>query len=192
MTSRWFMGLACLIIVLTSGPGWAGGEIPWPLSRQHEMTVQNSQGLWLAWTPSGRRYYNVEIVDGIFGATWMRVSEIDAESQEVISMGENFFFGGSSKCKESKDRGRYLTMFSNGDEKKPHKLRLVELDFEWGSYLGISIYPDVIDDEGDHRVGHRTRRKPVSCEWENTSHFSCDMEKPGNPSNYYKINQLLQ
>ncbi len=155
-----------------------GGEIPWPLSIQHAVTVQNSKGLWRLGDGQQSRLFNVEMrADSRSGFDWIRVSELHPESYEVISWGEGYFSPTAINHTESsysnvnletgigkKDsRGRYITMYTNGDlTDHPYMIRLVEVETTLGNVLGLSIL-EYVEKSFDHLLGTRVMVEPLSC-----------------------------
>ena len=199
--SQWWKKLSLVISVvlvssqLTAKPWtdpFAGGEIPWPLSVQHMITVKNSRGLWKLEDNLGERMFNVEMsTDGRSGFDWIRVSELDPKSYVVKSWGEGFFSSGSKKGSDSsysnitlgpslgqKDpHGRYLTMFPNGDvTKKPFIIRMVEVDTSLGVVLGLSVITG-FPQELEHMLGSRVMEDPLSCAKSNkTEKLTCYLD----------------
>lgn len=183
----------------------SGGEIPWPLAHQYEITAENSGGLWLLEQKSGTRYYNVEILDQFEGMTFLRVSELDPNTFEVISWGEGFFkhekpttisvdywslyLDTNKKIKT--DVGRYLYMYPSGDiGERPYMIRLVEVRTTINISLGLSIYPFGSTENNEHILGSRLQTKPLHCEpdvipQEHSESLVCDLpedpEKPVSP-----------
>ena len=157
-----------------------GGEIPWPLSVQEVVTVKNSKGLWQLEDKNNTRLFNVEMKDDDrSGWDWIRVSEIDPKTYDVISWGEGFFspnqklppIPNSSFSQINLDilngkkdsHGRYLSMFPNGDTTKhPYMLRMVEVKTTLGNVLGLSVI-EYVEKNYEHMLGTRIMKKPLSC-----------------------------
>lgn len=198
MKLKWLKAGVILLVVffsigsqgLPSVPGLPavmfGGEIPWPLAHQYEITPENSRGLWQLEQKSGLKYYNVEILDQVQGTTFIRVSELDPETFKVIFWGEGFFKSKAKKDKHqnatidywsgyldvdkingSMDVGHYLYMYPNGDiTERAHMIRLVEVRAHQGVSLGLSIYPFIGAGpaiEKEHVLGARMQEKPLDC-----------------------------
>jgi hypothetical protein len=173
-----FTSLFCLS-AFSYVPPHFGGEIPWPLSRQRIVTVENSQGLWRLKDQSNRaRLFNVEMVhQSDEHRDWIRVSELNPETYEVLTWGEGFFADFSKGEKDSSffdvtldsafpkndPHGRYLSMFKNGDiNNTPFVVRLVEVKTTIGHVLGLSIFSKA-SIEGDHMLGTRVSKRPMLC-----------------------------
>lgn len=154
-----------------------GGEIPWPLSAQHIVTVQNSRGLWRLGDGKEHRIFNVEMrTDTSSGYDWIRVSEFDPKTYEVISWGEGYFSpnpGGQTQSsytdvsldtESKKDRtGRYITMYANGDlNSHPYIIRMVEVETNIGNVLGLSFI-DPGYKNFEHLLGTRVMVDPFGC-----------------------------
>ncbi len=156
-----------------------GGEIPWPLSIQHAVTVKNSKGLWQLEGKSSSRLFNVEISsDAQSGFDWIRVAELNPKDYSVINWGEGYFsqssVAGSPDSSYStitlgpslgkKDpHGRYLTMYSNGKASKhPYLIRMVEVETTLGNVLGLSLI-EYSQNEFEHMLGTRVQKEPMSC-----------------------------
>jgi hypothetical protein len=154
-----------------------GGEVPWPLSSQKVVTVENARGLWRLEMKGYTKLFNVEMISHSNGLDWIRVSELDSESYKVISWGEGFFRQGGSASQQSSysniqlgdflgpaDRiGRYIYMFPNGDIKEqPYLIRLVEVETSIGHVLGLSVIR-FIDMEFEHMLGRRVLATPLPC-----------------------------
>lgn len=169
-------------------PLQAGGEIPWPLSNQHVVTVNHGTGLWSLDSYDSSMYFNVEIQTNEKGYDWIRVAELNKETFEVISWGEGFF---SNELKEvasgytnfsvnpQKDAyGRYLHMFPKGDLKKnPYVLRLVEVETPIGFLLGLSII-HVVEGDYEHFLGQRVLKNPLKCKEGkvDTDNLTCEIK----------------
>ncbi|MCJ8278126.1 MAG: hypothetical protein MJK18_14895 [Bdellovibrionales bacterium] len=159
-----------------------GGEIPWPIDSQFTVTAENSRGLWMLKHNGVQRLYNVEILDEVEGMTFIRVTEMDYETFQVISWGEGFFRTTTKKkiigtgfwtdyldvtTPAVKDVGRYLHMYPNGDIlEKPYMLRLVEVRTQIGVALGLSMYPLAggTVSQYEHSLGSRLQKQPLHCE----------------------------
>ena len=156
-----------------------GGEIPWPLSIQHAVTVQNSKGLWRLKSGQDTRVFNVEMrKDSRSGFDWIRVSEFNPETYEVISWGEGFFspnkpvtqpessfsnVGIETSAGKVDSLGRYIHMFANGDlNSHPYLLRMVEVETQLGNVLGISVI-DYTGKKYKHMLGTRVFKEPFGC-----------------------------
>ncbi len=170
-----------LAAVLTFSAGFKyysfGGEIPWPLSSQHVVTMTNSRGLWKLDNKDSSMIFNVEIVSRDSGYDWIRVSELDPESYTVLSWGEGFFRTTTDEAEDQssfsdiyldkeapQDRyGRYIYMFPNGDlNQSPYLIRLVEVETQLGYVLGLSII-NLIDKDFEHYLGVRLHTEPLNC-----------------------------
>lgn len=171
--------VAVAILLTTSAFSYVqfGGEIPWPLSTQHIVTVENSRGLWELGNGQTSRLFNVEMRrDSRSGFDWIRVSEMDPETYKVISWGEGFFspspinqtdsgFSNISLEHHSKkdSMGRYITMYGNGDlSGHPYLLRMVEVETTLGNVLGLSII-EYVDKKFEHLLGTRVMVDPLNC-----------------------------
>lgn len=158
-----------------------GGEIPWPLSVQHVVTVENSKGLWKLSNKKQTRLFNVEMAkDSRSGFDWIRVAEMDPKTYKVLSWGEGFFtpsklpgtpessfsnilLGWGQKIGGKDKLGRYISMFPNGDlDEKPYLLRMVEVESSLGTGLGLS-FMDLTSKKFDHMLGSRVQDEPFSC-----------------------------
>lgn len=169
-----------------------GGEIPWPLSVQHVVTVSNSQGLWKLQNKSMSKVFNVEMRTEENGLDWIRVSELHPKTYEVISWGEGYFnlkvdtaSGQSSfsnilvDTNESlNDRyGRYISMYPNGDlYAHPYMIRIVEVESTLGNVLGLSII-NYVEMSYEHLLGARIMKDPLACHQnrENEDNLTCFM-----------------
>lgn len=146
-----------------------GGEVPWPLSKQQIITVQNSQGVWQLESGQRFRLFNVEILSQQTGEDWIRVAELD-DMNQVVAWGDGFFangkksLGGIWTSTGVKDGlGRYLYMYPNGDlEKRPFQVRLVEVKTPAGHVLGVSVI-DTILNKAEHMLGQRLASQPLKC-----------------------------
>ena len=174
------MGIAIkklLLIVLTlfAFQSYAGNEIPWPYSAQQPMTEENSKGLWWVPTYEGSVLYNVEVFDNENGESWMRVTEMDPWTYEVLSSGEGTY---CNKDEEDGGRsGRYVYMFPHAKhpELSSYPLHLAEVATEWGVALGTSIYKD--NQNPEHALGYKEREEPLNCDYpSHSSDLVC--EKP--------------
>lgn len=155
-----------------------GGEIPWPLSNQHVVTVSNSRGLWQLENKSMSKLFNVEMKAHVSGYNWIRISELDPKTYEVISWGEGFFdldidtsdsqSSFSNILVESDEQvndrfGRYITMYPNGDlHAHPYLIRIVEVETSIGNVLGMSVL-DYRNYNFTHLLGKRVLLDPLSC-----------------------------
>ncbi len=154
-----------------------GGEIPWPLSSQHVVTMTNSRGLWKLDNKTSSMVFNVEIVSRDNGYDWIRVSELDPKSYRVISWGEGFFRTSDNEASDQssfsdiyldketpQDRhGRYIYMFPNGDlSQPPYLIRLVEVETPLGYVLGLSII-NLVEKDYEHYLGVRLHTQPLNC-----------------------------
>jgi hypothetical protein len=163
----------------------AGGEIPWPLSNQRVITMNNSKGLWRLENSLDTKLFNVEIMGGE-GSDWVRVAELHPRSLEVLSWGEGYFSNCKadtidSDCKNLKTLnsfsniflgpveknddhlGRYLDMFPNGDlDSNSYLLRLVEVKTSVGNVLGLSII-NFEEKKYEHFLGTRLLANPMRC-----------------------------
>ena len=155
----------------------AGGEVPWPLSNQEVISVDRSKGLWKLSNQEDEKIFNVEMVaDPRSGFDWVRVSELDPKSWEVVSWGEGFFsqnpntlngqssyFDVTLNAPINDKLGRYLTMFPNGDlNQDSYLLRLVEVKTSVGNVLGLSVISySTMDSE--HFLGTRMLKAPLAC-----------------------------
>lgn len=157
----------------------AGGEIPWPLSNQHVVTVNHGQGLWNLNSNTDSIYFNVEVVAKDNGYDWIRVAELDKVTFEVLSWGEGFFSKNKKKTcstysnigvSQSMDApGRYIYMFPSGDLKNhPYLIRIVEVETPVGFMLGVSII-NMIEKEYEHFLGSLVLKHPLACQEENSS-----------------------
>ena len=173
-----------------------GGEIPWPLSIQHVVTVQNSKGLWKLESKNKKRMFNVEMESDIrSGFDWIRVSELDPKTYEVISWGEGFFTPPKKSTPESsfsniltdvgpvnstgKDKyGRYLSMFRNGDfNEHPYMLRMVEVETTLGHVLGLTVIEYSNGMKYQHFLGTRVLEVPLGCvENDRSDNLKCFMD----------------
>ncbi len=171
------VGMAIVLATSAFSEINAGGEIPWPLSVQHLMTVQNSKGLWKLGDGQQSKLYNVEMrADTSSGYDWIRVSELDPETYHVISWGEGYFSPAPGQNAQSSysdisldtqmqqdKRGRYLTMYANGDlSSHPYLIRMVEVETTLGNVLGLSII-EYVEKKYDHFLGTREMTDPLSC-----------------------------
>lgn len=182
MMKRLAVFVGCLffsIMVFAQVPTQFGGEIPWPLSNQHVVTVKNSKGLWSMGQKGKKKIFNVEMITNQrSGTDWIRVSELDPKTYEVISWGEGFFteteyssiesrssFWDVTVGKDEVDRhGRYLNMFPNGSlEEHPYLLRVVEVETAVGNVLGLSVL-HYVEKQYDHFLGQRIMKEPLSCQ----------------------------
>ncbi len=169
-----------------------GGEIPWPLSVQHSISASNSKGLWEVKHQQTTKLLNVEISeDTISGFDWIRVSELEPETYNVIAWGEGFFSPGKSGdggpqssfssvaigsgLPAQDTHGRYITMFPNnsGLEGSSYLLRIVEVETLIGNVLGVSVI-EYKNQEFDHMLGRRLFENPLACvENEQRERLSC-------------------
>ena len=183
-----------LMAELGFGTGTFGGEVPWPLSNQKVVSVDNTRGLWKLRAGSYEKVFNVEMISHTNGIDWIRVSELDPKSFKVISWGEGFFRRVSTASSQSSyssislgdfvgpaDRlGRYIYMFPNGDIKEhPYLVRLVEVETSVGNVLGISLIR-FMDQDFEHLLGRRLLKKPLSChnEAREPDDLACYFEGP--------------
>lgn len=154
-----------------------GGEVPWPLSNQRPVTAENAAGLWRLDVDEYSMLFNVEMISYGQGVDWIRVSELDKNTLEVITWGEGFFKSteiGSTESSYSSillgdsmgasDRiGRYIYMFPNGDiQQRPYLVRLVEVETSVGSVLGMSVIK-FSDSTLKHMLARRVLAKPLPC-----------------------------
>ena len=196
MKLRWIKAVFVIVVVCftvsSHGDITAGGEIPWPLAHQYEITPENSRGLWKLEQKTGLKYYNVEILDQVGGTTFIRVSELDSETLKVVSWGEGFFKESSKKTAtdfwsiyldadkiaSSLDVGRYLYMYPNGDiSKRAHMIRLVEIRTVQSISLGLSIFSAGISvEDKEHILGARMQEKPLDCRIDDDAleNLTCD------------------
>ena len=165
-----------------------GGEIPWPLSIQHAVTVKNTKGLWKMKSGKDTRLFNVEMrKDSRSGFDWIRVSELNPETYKVLSWGEGFFTPGEKEATIQSSfssvgletngkvdtRGKYLHMFTNGDlESQPYLIRMVEVETTLGNVLGLSVI-DYSDNDYDHMLGTRIMKKPLGCFESDDDNLTC-------------------
>ncbi|MCB0379498.1 MAG: hypothetical protein KDD33_13480 [Bdellovibrionales bacterium] len=152
-----------------------GGEIPWPFLDQTRINKASSEGLWKITTLDKKEHLlNVEMLENEDKElTWLRVSELDLETYEVISWGEGFYQkGGNSVSTEdgiplplAKDKvGQYIYLFSSSDYlQDPILLRLVQVKLKIGDALGVSIYPVRRGETAEHMLGVRMLETPLSC-----------------------------
>jgi len=183
-----------LLADLGLGTGTFGGEVPWPLSNQKVVSVDNTRGLWKLRSGSFEKVFNVEMISHKNGMDWIRVSELDPKSFQVISWGEGFFRQVSASNSQSSyssislgdlvgsaDRlGRYIYMFPNGDIKEhSYLIRLVEVETSVGQVLGISVIR-FMDQNYEHLLGQRLLKKPLSCQQDKRlpDDLSCYIEEP--------------
>jgi hypothetical protein len=165
-----------------------GGEIPWPLSVQHPVTVEHSKGLWKLGDGQSSRLFNVEMrTDSQSGFVWIRVAEMDPESMQVYAWGDGYFSPSHTsdidssysnihfdKPGQNQDKmGRYVTMFPNGDtQARPYVLRMVEVETTLGNVLGLSIL-DYKKMDYDHFLGTRVMDEPMSCDESRKKGLTC-------------------
>lgn len=184
--------LPVILVLLTLAESYGnfnfGGEIPWPLANQREVTESNSVGMWKLYYKNEVKTFNVEMIENQNGFDWIRVSELHPETYEVISWGEGFFLrcdknpvgayckmkqgGGTSSYSNiflsnlgsGKDRyGRYIEMYPNGSfEKSSYLLRLVEVQTSIGNVLGLSIINHT-EKNLFHYLGVRHLDAPLNC-----------------------------
>ena len=189
------MVLIFTVIASASGYISLGGEIPWPLSNQSVVTVANSQGLWKLENKDISRLFNVEMTRDKEGESdWIRVSELNPKTYQVISWGEGLFKLGPKPLKsqssfwnlavegvgDEKDRyGRYLTMFPNGDiSQPPYLLRMVEVKTALGRVLGLSVI-DTNKKSLEHFLGTRILSLPLDCiQVANKVELNCYLDLP--------------
>lgn len=176
------------------GTGTFGGEVPWPLSNQKVVSADNTRGLWKLRAGSYEKVFNVEMISHKNGTDWIRVSELDPKSFQVISWGEGFFRQMSASNSQSSyssislgdfvgpaDRlGRYIYMFPNGDIKeRPYLVRLVEVETSVGNVLGISVIR-FMDQDFEHLLGRRLMKNPLACQQDKRlpDDLSCYFDEP--------------
>lgn len=157
----------------------SGGEIPWPLSIQHVVTVENSQGLWRLHGKEGDRLFNVEITsDSQSNFDWIRVAELNPNTYAVMSWGEGFFTPGKTSANPESSyskivlgkgvggndkHGRYITMGSNGFHVgESYLLRMVEVDSAIGKVLGLTII-SFNNSKMENLLGTREMNEPMDC-----------------------------
>lgn len=178
-------------------PAWAdndrGGEIPWPLSVQHVVTVENSQGLWRLENGTSTRLFNVEMKKDVSsGYIWIRVSELGPKTYTVLAWGEGYFTPAKTSISApkssfsninleagdySKDSlGRYITMYSNDeDNDSTYMLRMVEVETSLGNVLGLSILG--WNKHLNHMLGTRVMINPLDCfETKATNTLQCYLD----------------
>ncbi len=166
-----------------------GGEIPWPLSVQHAVTVKNSKGLWRLGDGQQSRMFNVEMrKDSRSGFDWIRVSEMNPETYEVISWGEGYFSPENISSVDSSysnvnldsggktdQHGRYLTLYPNGDlNSHPFLIRMVEVETTLGNVLGLSII-EYVEKKYVHLLGTRVLKEPLGCFQAENEGLNCYM-----------------
>lgn len=154
-----------------------GDEIPWPFSEQFEISKEHSEGLWMIKHLDGSEsYLNLEMVETQdHHVSWMRVSELDVDTLEVISWGEGYFCNSSTtqaivfenSIPIQDEIGKYVYMFQNGNFNiAPYLLRLVEVNSGTGPVLGVSTYFASKEVEPTHVLGLRVLKKPFECKLE--------------------------
>ena len=186
--SKWILNLLSICFILgVSLPSFAGGEIPWPFSQQFQVSEENSEGLWLVPTADGYRYFNVEIHSQEDGFFWIRITEIDPETHEILYYGEGFFCNHGEQhqsADQNPDVIKYLFLFPNaGSEYRPRLVRVAEVQLDWGMYLGLSLLYPSDTEESEHHIGTRTLKKPLQCRYHpRVGQMKCDLSPLLNPA----------
>ena len=157
---------ACFITTVSA---WAGGEIPWPLDIQHQLSESSSQGMWFVNVEDESYLYNVEILRSTENLIFVRVSILEFQTKAVVSQGEAFIWNRKDSRDyadpQGADPGAYLFMKPIDSKAKGFFIRAVELKTGLNTTLGLTVFSGFPPFDLLNGVAYRIRRQPMFCDW---------------------------